>query len=184
MLVSNVRPAADEEPVPYMDNAHGNKYYRRSDGQLYVDAPLVRYNALGSPDDEFASLSEDREGVKMVRFAVDKVGHGKYYAFEVDGDSMDDGTRKSFERGDIVLVRELDRDDWPPSLHIRQWRFWVVCWDNCVRLKEIVSQDGDTITLHSLNPSPEYTDFTLRLTDVRRLFNVIKKAPKVVDYGL
>ena len=53
-----------------------------------------------------------------------------------------------------------------------------------VRLKEVVAHDGPTITLHSINPSPEYTDFTLNLDDVQRLFNVVKKVPKVRNYGI
>lgn len=111
-------------------------------------------------------------------FNIDKVYHGKYVAFEVDGDSMDDGTRKSFQRGDVVLARMLDRQHWTTNLHITTWPFWVVCWGNNIRLKQIVSQGEGNITLHSLNPSPEYTDFTLPLDDVNMLFNVIEVKPK------
>ena len=180
-FLSNVLPINDEQPEYFTGNTHGNRYYKRSDGQLFIEAPLVQYSALGSLADDNAELSADVDQ-KVVRFEVDKIGHGKYFAFEVDGDSMDDGSRISFERGDIVLVRELDKADWQPRLHIGQWRFWVVVWQNCVRLKEIVAQDGETITLHSLNPSPEYTDFSLDLGNVAHLFNVIKKQPKVVQY--
>lgn len=182
MLNTNLQPANTEEPQLFTENKHGNRFYKRSDGQLFIEAPLVPYNALGSPDDEFSELIADRSRYQSVSFEADRVGHGRYFAFEVDGDSMDDGTRASFERGDIVLVRELDKDDWLPRLHISKWRFWVVCWGNCVRLKEIIAQSEGAITLHSLNPSPEYTDFVLRLSDVRRLFNVIKKIPRTVDY--
>lgn len=171
----------EEQPEYFTDNKHGNHYYKGSDGQLFVDAPLVPYCALGCPPDEYEELAKN-EGQKTERFKVDKVGHGRYFSFLVDGDSMDDGTRQSFERGDIILVRELDKEDWQPSLHIKQWKFWVVCWQNCVRLKQIVAQDGNIITLHSLNPSPEYTDFKLNLNDVQRLFNVIKKKPKTVEF--
>lgn len=173
---SDVTPVTLEEPAYVTENSHGNKYYKDTSGQLYIEVPLVPYNALGSllGDDDLL-VSHDTE---KVRFPADTVGHGKYFAFEVDGDSMDDGSRHSFARGDLVLVRELDRDDWLPTLHIKRWRFWVVCWGNCVRLKEIIAQEGEVITLHSLNPSPEYTDFQLRLSEVSRLFNVIQLQPK------
>lgn len=173
---SDVTPVTLEEPAYLTSNSHGNRYYKDTSGQLYIEVPLVPYNALGSllGDDDLL-VSHDTE---KVRFPADTVGHGKYFAFEVDGDSMDDGSRHSFARGDLVLVRELDRDDWLPTLHIKRWRFWVVCWGNCVRLKEIVAQDGEIITLHSLNPSPEYTDFQLHLSEVSRLFNVIQLQPK------
>lgn len=104
--------------------------------------------------------------------------HGRYVAFRVDGDSMDDGTRDSFARRDIVAVRELSRDKWLPRLHYTKWPFWVVVFGNNVRIKQIVNQDDEgNITFHSLNPSPEYTDFTLRVDEIRRLFNVVKHIP-------
>lgn len=170
-------PLDDEPATPYTENSNGIRFLKQGD-QLMIEVPLVQHNALGSPEDEYAALLTDREGGEVRLFPVEKVHHGKYFAFEVDGDSMDDGTRRSFGRGDIVLVRELDRDDWAPQLHIRDWPYWVVCWGNNVRLKQITQQTGDTITLHSINPSPEYTDFTLKLPDIHRLFNVIRLQPK------
>lgn len=175
-----IRNSAHQVPMeqgaePYTTNSHGVRYMKREDGKLIIKVPIVPYYALASPDDEFLP---ERFGADTTTFEVDKIGRGKYYAFEVDGDSMDDGTRDSFQRGDIVLVRELDKDDWMPHLHISCWRFWVVCWGNNVRLKEIISQEGSVITLHSLNPSPEYCDFSLDLSQVSRLFNVIKHKPK------
>ena len=169
--------ADEDEPKPFTTNSNGVRFYKQGE-RLLMEVPLVSYNALGSPDDEYAVLNCDRDGGEFERFEVEKVYHGKYYSFIVDGDSMNDGSRDSFQRGDKVLVRELDRDDWLPKLHIKDWPFWVVCWGNNVRLKEIVSQDEDTITLHSLNPSPEYTDFALRLCDVNHLFNVVQVLPK------
>ncbi len=171
-------PLDDEPATPYTENSNGIRFYQRGD-KLMMEVPLVQHNALGSPEDEYAALLTDRESTEVRQFNVDKVYHGKYFAFVIDGDSMDDGTRNSFGRGDIVLVRELDRDDWAPQLHIRDWPYWVVCWGNNVRLKQITQQTGDTITLHSLNPSPEYTDFTLNLSDVIRLFNVVQVQPKI-----
>lgn len=176
MLTNDVHQVPIEPATePYTTNSHGVRYMKREDGKLIIQVPIVPYYALASPDDEFLP---ERFGADTTTFEVDKIGRGKYYAFEVDGDSMDDGTRDSFQRGDIVLVRELDKDDWMPHLHISCWRFWVVCWGNNVRLKEIIGQEGAVITLHSLNPSPEYCDFSLDLSQVSRLFNVIKHKPK------
>ena len=118
-------------------------------------------------------------------FIVDTVHHGMYVAFKVEGDSMDDGTRDSFESGDIVLVRELARDKWLPRLHFRDWPYWVIVFGNNVRIKQIIDQDdAGNITLHSLNPSPEYTDFKLNLDEIFRLFNVIQKVPRKITYGV
>lgn len=174
-----VSPVAQDEPKElYTTNSHGIRFYG-TDGHLSMSVPLVPCLALGSPPDEYDALYKEYND-DAVSFPVDSVYHGRYLAFKVEGDSMDDGSRRSFQAGDIVLVRELDRDDWMPRLRYDRWPFWVVCFGNSVRIKEIVNQEGDTITLHSLNPSPEFTDFKLRLSDIRRLFNVIQVQPKSV----
>lgn len=161
----------------------GMKFYKRDDGQLLMEVPVVPIAALGSPEDEYAELINEYTDEKAI-FNTDAVHHGHYFAFRVSGDSMDNGMRKSFADGDTVLVRELPRDEWAPQLHISKWPFWVVCWDNNVRVKQIISQDTEagTITLHSLNPSPEFCDFTIPLSSVSRLFNVIRHKPQENDY--
>lgn len=175
----------DQDKSLYTENSHGIKFFEREDGQMLMEIPLLPFNALGSPDDEFATILRDRDKVEMELFEVDGVHHGSYVSFMVDGDSMDDGTYNGFRRGDIVAVRKLDRYLWLPKLHFNKWPYWVVVFGNCVRLKQIIAQDEQTgdITLHSLNPSPEYTDFTLNLNDVHLLYNVVLKKPKQVKYG-
>lgn len=177
MLTTDVTPMTPGELQPYTTTKNGLEFMERSDGQIVMQVPVVPISALGSPEDEYATLLEDNEWETM-SFVVDAVHHGKYFAFRVDGDSMDDGTRDSFARKDIVLVRELSRDKWLPKLYYNKWPFWVVVFGNNVRIKQIIDQDDEgNITLHSLNPSPEYTDFTLHLDDVSRLFNVIQHIP-------
>ena len=178
MFNDNLTPIGPRKAEEVDENTHGVRFIGTGEG-MRIEVPLVPYAALGSPLDEFAELLQDN-GYERVSFPVDAKHHGKYFAFRVEGDSMDDGTRDGFQPGDIVLVRELDRSDWMPKLHISRWKYWVICWGNCVRLKQIVSQaeDGSAITCHSLNPSPEFTDFTLQLDDVTRLFNVVRVQPK------
>lgn len=176
MLNTDVTPVGPADDGEVMENSHGVRFIDKGDSML-INVPLVPYTALGSPLDEYAQLLQN-EGSERISFPVDGVHHGSYFAFRVEGDSMDDGTFNGFRPGDIVLVRELDRQDWAPKLHISKWPFWVICWDNCVRLKQIVGQTGDSITCHSLNPSPEYCDFTLPLEGVKRLFNVVQVQPK------
>ena len=184
MLASDVTPVRKSELEEYTETKAGLKFYTREDGQIVMKVPIVPVSAMGSPDDEFAEIIREHDG-DTVTVVVDSVHHGNYVAFHVDGDSMDDGRRDSFERGDIVVVRELSRDKWLPRLHFNKWPYWVVCFGNNVRLKEIIAQDEDTgtITCHSLNPSPEYTDFTLNLDEVHRLFNVVRKVPKDIVFG-
>lgn len=176
MLNGDVHLKKELQETPYTTTPAGMRFYQREDGVLLMEVPLMPFDALGSPEWDDVELIQSREPGETRRFAVDAVHHGRYCAFVVDNDSMDDGTRDSFQKGDTVLVRELDRQDWQPRLHIERRKFWVICFKNCIRIKQIVAQDTEagTITCHSLNPSPEYTDFTLPLTDVYRLFTVVQ----------
>ena len=184
MLNTDVTPVRKSELEEFTETKAGLKFFTREDGKLVMKVPVVPISVLGSPEDEYAEIIKEHEG-DTVSIVVDSVHHGSYIAFHVDGDSMDDGTRDSFERGDIVVVRELDRDKWLPKLHYSKWPHWVIVFGNNVRLKDIIAQDEETgtITCHSLNPSPEYTDFTLNLDQISRLFNVIQKIPKSIFFG-
>lgn len=108
MLNTDVAPVQASDDVEEVTvNSHGNRFMQTPSGML-MEVPVVPFAAMGSPLDEFAELIRDN-GFEHVSFPVDGVHHGSYYAFRVEGDSMDDGTRDSFQPGDIVLVRELDR---------------------------------------------------------------------------
>lgn len=158
---------------------NGTRFLQRDDGHMMMEVPMVPIAALGSPEDEWAEQQKN-DTYEKVMFEVESVHHGNYWVFKVEGNSMNDGTYNGFRNGDTVLVRELPRDEWAPKLHISTWPYWVVVFDNNVRLKQIINQDTEagTITLHSLNPSPEYCDFTIPLERISHLFNVIRHQPR------
>ena len=83
-----------------------------------------------------------------------------------------------------VLVRELDRLHWIDGVRFKDYPYWIVVFDSSILIKQIVSQDlkQGTITFHSLNPSPEYSDFTLYMDDIRALYYVLQKKPKIVKF--
>jgi phage repressor protein C with HTH and peptisase S24 domain len=177
MLATDVTPMRISETTDYATSKSGLKFKQREDGKIIMEVPIVPISALGSNEDDYATIIENDE-LERMSFLVDAVHHGKYVAFRVDGDSMDDGTRFGFARKDLVLVRELSRDKWLPRLHYREWPYWVVVFGNNVRIKQIIDQDdAGNITLHSLNPSPEYCDFTLNMDDISRLYNVVQHIP-------
>ena len=184
MLKPDVRQVPQsEEATLITTNSHGVKFYDKG-GAIMAKVPMMKFKAFGSPVDDWGEQQPDMEETETMMVEVDGVHQGNYILFEVDNDSMDDGTYLSFRRGDKVLVRDLDRQDWAPKLRYTTWPFWVIATSNCIRLKQIVNQDEEgNITLHSVNPSPEYTDFQLSLGDVTHLYNVVRKIPKVVVYG-
>lgn len=138
-----------------------------------VFAPLVSQYAYagylsGYADEEYI------EGLPVVPFFADHEAKGNYVAFEVRGDSMDDGTDEGYMEGDRVLGREIPPDLWVSSkLHIRKWDFIIVHTEG-ILIKRIIAHDVDKhlITIHSLNDM--YEDKVLDLKDVRKIFNVIE----------
>lgn len=174
----------NEPSGEFIRESNNVKYYDIGNGLYRMTVPFVPYNAYGRFANESDSLEADRDEWETIDFIVDKQGHGKYYSFEVKGESMDDGTRTSFEEHDKLLVRELDRVHWKDGLRYNKYPFWVIVFDNSVLIKQIIDQDLETgdIVCHSLNQSPEYSDFTINLDDVKRLFNVLQKIPKIVKY--
>lgn len=160
----------------YLETKNGMKYYAQGGGKYILRVPLVPYDAYASIAKE-SELQVDRDEWEEVDFEVSVLGRGNYMGFNVRGDSMDDGTRKSFAQGEIVLVRELDKHHWRDGLRINRYPYWVIAFDNSILLKQIIDQDMETgdITCHSLNPSPEFRDFTINLDDVQRIFYIVKK---------
>ena len=174
----------EEDGEFYTETHNGAKFYELPGGGYRMEVSLVPFAAYGRFANECDTLQPDNEEWAKESFHTDKIAHGRYFAFEVKGDSMDDGTRKSFEEGDIVLVRELDRIHWRDGLRFKDHPFWVVVFGSSVLIKQMVAQDltAGTLTFHSLNPSPEYADFTLDMDEVRALYYVLQKKPKTVKF--
>lgn len=107
-------------------------------------------------------------------FIVDHEAQGNYVAFEVKGDSMNDGTEESYIEGDRLLCREIQQHLWcNTKLHIRKWDFVIVHTEG-ILIKRIIDHNVENhlITIHSLNPL--YDDRVLDLCDVRQIFNVVE----------
>lgn len=138
---------------------------------IYV--PLVNQYAYAGYMCGYAD-TEYIEALPRIPFIVDHEAHGNYMAFEVKGDSMDDGTTDSLIEGDRLLCREIKPEFWIEcKLHIRKWDFVIVHKEG-ILVKRITEHDvqNHTIKIHSLNPL--YEDRMIHLKDVRQIFNVIE----------
>lgn len=168
----------------YTESNNGVKFYELPDGKYRMEVDRVPWCAYGRFANECDTLEQDKDGWGKESFYTDKIVHGRYLAFEVRGDSMDDGTRASFEEGDVVLVRELDRIHWRDGIRFKERPYWVVVFDSSVLIKQIVAQNRETgeLTFHSLNNSPEYSDFKLNMDQIRALYYVLQKKPKTVNF--
>lgn len=143
------------------------------DVNCILNVPLVNQYAYAGYLCGYAD-AEYIETLPTIPFIVDHEAHGHYIAFEVRGDSMNDGTEESYLEGDRLLCREIKRELWIDSkLHIRKWDF-VIVYKEGVLIKRIVEHnvENGTITVHSLNPI--YPDKVISLAEVYQIFNVIE----------
>jgi transcriptional regulator with XRE-family HTH domain len=137
--------------------------------------PLVSQYAYAGYLSGFAD-QEYLDELPSVPFKSEKEPKGVYVAFEIRGDSMNDGSVNSYLPGDIVIGRQINKDYWKAKLHLHDWDFVIVHKTDGILIKQISKHDVDKglITCHSLNKASIYADFELKLADVYQLFNIIE----------
>lgn len=160
------------------ENPENTKFIEISPGRYRMSVPLVEYQAKAGYLMEYADHTFIEE-LPRHEITVSKYHRGRYIAFEVDGDSMDDGTINSIPDGCIITCREIKRDLWSSRLHTHKYPNWVfVHKTKGVVVKQILSQDMETgvLVLHSLNPDKKlYPDYEIHLDDVLQILNVVKR---------
>lgn len=177
-------PVRDAFELAEFENNNANLFSALPNGQYVMTMPLAEIRIQAGLLDHYQDLDYFKD-LEQHSIIVEKPARGRYMAFRVSGDSMDDGSKDSIPAGYIVSTRELQRHHWTSKLRFKDYRFWVIytTQSRMPLLKEIVGHDVEKgiITCHSLNDSPEYTDFELSLNDVKMLFYVIdihRKAAK------
>lgn len=150
-----------------------------SDEASPIDEPIILRVPLVSQYAQAGYLCGYADAAYMatlptIPYIVDHEAQGHYVAFEVKGDSMNDGTEDAILEGDRLLCREIMPHLWVSSkLHFRKWDFVIVHTEG-ILVKRILDHDVEnhTITIHSLNSM--YPDKVINLADVKQIFNVIE----------
>lgn len=88
----------------------------------FLNVPFVPVYAQGSYPKGYGD-QEYIESLPTMPIIVDRNYKGKYRVFEVQGDSMDDGSRNALYDGDKILCREVKHELWKSKLHIKDWFF-------------------------------------------------------------
>lgn len=176
-----IRQSNEYEEEPFLTTKAGVKYYEMSSGKYRMRVPFIPIKAYAKYVDEIRDAEFLDQQYEEFEFIVDKIGHGRYFAFEIKGDSMDDDSKRSLSNGDIVLARELSQEHWRSKLHTDDYPNWIIVLNNTILCKQISEQDVDncTITCHSLNPSPEYADFKLKMSDIKQLCNIVQRVTSI-----
>lgn len=118
--------------------------------------------------------SEYIDTLPTIDFTPDREMTGNWLAFEVKGDSMEDGSIDSYIEGEIVICREVERDYWKDSRLFINKRDFVIVHEEGVLIKRIIEHNVErhTITIHSLNPM--YQDRVLDLAQVKQIFSIVE----------
>lgn len=98
----------------------------------------------------------------------------RYMAFEMKGNSMDDGSRDSYIEGDKLFCQEIPLHMWDTSkLHTMNWNF-VIVYQKGIIVRKIIDHDiqNRTIVAHPLNPF--INDELINLVDVYQIFHVLE----------
>ncbi|WP_338731732.1 helix-turn-helix domain-containing protein [Mangrovimonas cancribranchiae] len=151
------------------------KHIELPSGKFLMKVPMIPANAFAKYISDYQDV-DFFEDFEEVTFIVDKVGKGNYKAFKVKGDSMDGGNINDTEDNAIVLGRELRRDHWKDGFYPAKYG-WVIVTHSNILFKDIIGMNAEagTITCHSRNTSPEYSDFELNLNNIHQIFKVTKR---------
>lgn len=157
-------------------NSCETKYTSLPGGFFRLRVPLVSANCYSRYTKEYAS-PRFQNALSEVDFLITQMEDKRYYSFEMKGDSMDDGSIQGIKDRDILLVCEQSVDVWKSVLAEGKYSYWVLVLQNAIVCKRIIAFDEkqDILECQSLNSSPEYTDFKLKIGDVCQLFGVVAK---------
>lgn len=166
-----------EDAIPNLKD--GDNHFTHQNASYYsnlqkMDVPFVPVHARAG----ILSSYEDQtfiENLEIRPVLTDRKYFGKYMLFEVEGDSMVDGSMNSLLDRDILLCREIRQDYWMHKLHTHNWPYFVFVTRTegvvvkCIKEQKI--QEGIFI-LSSLNT--EYKDLVIDVRDVQEIYNVVQ----------
>jgi len=161
-------------------NKSGNQFIELSEGKFIMNTPLILKKAYAGYMSGWGDEIYINE-LPVHPIIVDKPHMGEYRSFEVDGESMDDGTAMAIQKGDIVTGRKIDRTFWKSKLHLKKYSEFIIVSLDGIIIKEIISHDtgAETITCHSRNPDKTlFPDFDVSLGKVMQIFNVVQITKK------
>lgn len=113
------------------------------------------------------------DSLPKIPIRTDREYKGKYLIFEIEGDSMNDGSADSLFSGDNVLCKNIGKEHWRYPLPIRDWFFIIVHKTEGIIAKQIVKHNVERgiITCRSLNHLYG-EDFEVNLRDVIELYTI------------
>jgi transcriptional regulator with XRE-family HTH domain len=162
----------EENESPYIDMGNG---------QFLMVVPLIPMKASAGYREHFLEDTYIDSHYDKHYFPVTRQYRGKYFAFVVDGDSMENWTsedmaKQSIPEGSTVTGRDIPKHHWVNKFHLKSFQDYVIVHKDTILVKRITSHDtvNGTITCHSLNPDKvRHADFELNLNDCLQILNIV-----------
>lgn len=154
---------------------NGNKIYSIGQKRLIM-APLLFHEQHKGYIEHYLDQAFLKE-LTQIGFIMEFLDERGYMAFEILGDSMNDGSIEAIPNKTIVLGREMENKELVSAEKgIYNTSAVIVCKDR-ILCKKIMkyNKDSNSIVCHNLNELPEYRDFELLLSDVLQVFKIVKK---------
>ncbi|MGB5820098.1 MAG: helix-turn-helix domain-containing protein [Saonia sp.] len=179
MTKAQLYAANESDPVYYLENKKLKKSHditKLDPGKYLVTVPLSTVKEQG----KYAQKYDDETfmgTLPRIGFVIDQVSVTRYMAFEIANNSMYNGTAEGIPNGTIVLGKLTSKTELLRKIKTDQHRYWMILHGNSMMCKQITKYDRTTkgLTCHSINDSPEYSDFEIHLEDVKQFFMIIKK---------
>ncbi len=155
---------------------HGCTFYPMDNAKHFVRVPLV---LIERQKNYIESLAESRLGNSPFKtgFVIDFLDDDPHKAFEVSGDSMNDGSINAIPNKAIVLGIKVKLGAFSRENHLILNKTYVLVCKDRIICKKVADFNASQKTLRcqNLNTSPEYQDFDLSIEDVLEIFRVVKK---------
>ena len=171
----------NEDQEQYLPGKDRKKQLRRTlqNGKKIIDVPLVSKELY---EDYANTLDETKftDTLPHMGFVMEHFEERMFRGFEITGNAMDNSSRDSMPDGTIVLTYKISENELKTTLENKSIKYFIIVYKNAVLCKEILCFDKgkNGITCHSINPSPEYSDFTISLSDVKQFCAIIIKQIK------
>ncbi|MGZ3753621.1 MAG: S24 family peptidase [Mucilaginibacter sp.] len=156
-----------EEESPYIDLGNG---------QFLMVVPLIPIKASAGYRENFQDENYINTHYDKHYFPVTRQYRGKYFAFVVDGPSMDNGTSEAIIEGSTVTGRDIQKQHWVNKFHLKSFQDYIIVHKDVILVKRIIEHDTEngTILCHSLNPDKnKHPDFTIQLDECLQILNIV-----------
>ncbi|GAB3973713.1 hypothetical protein GCM10028806_28140 [Spirosoma terrae] len=154
----------------------GSEFRELDNGSVLLTIPLV-------PEYAYASYAhgwkdpEYLEELPKYSIVLPQPEKGRFRAFEVKGDSMNDNSLNAICHGDVAIGKFIEPDHWGYKLYTNGGTDYVIATHDGLIIKRIVGHNikEGIITCASKNPDKnEYPTYEVRLSEVYELYIVRK----------